>query len=548
MPPERPEELPEGYYLDNFEFLLRFVLERYERLLTTPELDLAHSFLAAPLASRRLYVRMANRRGEYFRVDKLHYPEISNIPAVIEELSSRGLVQQEVPDQETGISLCTRAELLQLTSLSACPKTARRVELVESLLNSSVDASPTDELGIATVRVTGMEHLQVFRLLFFGNFHQDMTEFVLHELVSPFESYDLSESSRLFRDREMVEEILRLKACAELAYDRLEVDESGDQLVELLGELTVRPTGHLPARRFDRIVNRLARQLERLGRYDSALQAYRLTRSAPSRERQVRLLATADDVQSALALCREIHADPSDEDEWEFAVRFAMRLARKHGCENPVPEDPDWQPIIKDSVVIAPQHDRVELAALAWFTAQGWEGWYVENALFRGLFGLAFWDIIFAPVPGAFFHPFQRGPEDLYTPDFIARRRDLIDNRLAELTDAELLANRVLSCFEEKHGVNNALVHWGWLDRSMIETSLAHLPARHLGLIFRRLLSDLKNNSTGLPDLILFHDDEYRLVEIKGPGDKLQKNQARWFRYFHQQGIPAEVIDVSYSR
>ena len=47
---------------------------------------------------------------------------------------------------------------------------------------------------------------------------------------------------------------------------------------------------------------------------------------------------------------------------------------------------------------------------------------YVENTLINGLFGLLCWRAIFSAIPGAFFHPFHRGPADLYSPDFHQRR------------------------------------------------------------------------------------------------------------------------------
>ena len=61
------------------------------------------------------------------------------------------------------------------------------------------------------------------------------------------------------------------------------------------------------------------------------------------------------------------------------------------------------------------------------------------------------------------------------------------------------------------------------------------------------MLRDLKQNCSGLPDLIIFENDAYRLLEIKGPGDKIQKNQERWFRYFARHAIPAELVNVEYA-
>jgi hypothetical protein len=49
----------------------------------------------------------------------------------------------------------------------------------------------------------------------------------------------------------------------------------------------------------------------------------------------------------------------------------------------------------------------VEGAALAALRGEGYRGFFAENWLWRALFGLAFWDIVYTPVPGAFLHSFQ---------------------------------------------------------------------------------------------------------------------------------------------
>jgi hypothetical protein len=64
--------------------------------------------------------------------------------------------------------------------------------------------------------------------------------------------------------------------------------------------------------------------------------------------------------------------------------------------------------------------------------------------------------------------------------------------------------------------------------------------------VFRRLLTDPRNNRSGFPDLIVFENDGYKLVEVKGPGDRLQENQLRWLRHFSAIGIPAEVAYISF--
>ncbi|EGH47693.1 hypothetical protein PSYPI_37648, partial [Pseudomonas syringae pv. pisi str. 1704B] len=117
---------------------------------------------------------------------------------------------------------------------------------------------------------------------------------------------------------------------------------------------------------------------------------------------------------------------------------------------------------------------------------QGGEVHYVENALINSLFGLLCWRAIFAPLPGAFFHPFHSAPSDLYSPDFYQRRASLFDACLLQLESGEYLAT-IREHFESKHGLQSPFVFWGALTPELLEQALYCLPAEHLLRWFRRL-------------------------------------------------------------
>jgi len=172
---------------------------------------------------------------------------------------------------------------------------------------------------------------------------------------------------------------------------------------------------------------------------------------------------------------------------------------------------------------------------------------YVENALINSLFGLLCWPAVFAPLPGAFFHPFQRGPADLEAPDFHARRQAHFDACLAQL-DTPAYRDVILQRYADKAGLQSPFVFWGALSDTLLAQALDCLPAAHLKLFFTRLLRDVKGNRTGLPDLVRFWPAErrYELIEVKGPGDKLQDNQIRWLQYCVAHGMPVRVCHVSW--
>ena len=79
--------------------------------------------------------------------------------------------------------------------------------------------------------------------------------------------------------------------------------------MSLVKELPCRPEDSGAARRFDRLVNRLARQLERLKCDECALQLYTKTLTPPSRERQIRLLDKLGE-HRLYNLCEAIELEP----------------------------------------------------------------------------------------------------------------------------------------------------------------------------------------------------------------------------------------------
>lgn len=537
------DDLPEGYYLDNFTFLLDFVSRRYCHLLSEQEKQFYSTFKSLTLDSRKLFVRLTNRKGPYFRLDKLSYPEVEDLGAEIQSLIATSFIEPTIPDVESAIRICSKADLLSLDACSGFPQSTKKQELADYLLSGQIN--PVQALAIPVVELGLTEELTVFKLLFFGNFHQDMTTFVMHELVAPFEQYEIDGNAGLFRCREVIDELIVLRSLTDTSHTLMETEDSEEDLLEMIDKLPSRSIEPVLSRRYDRIINQVGRHLERAGRIEEAVGVYCRAQAAPARERQARILDRLGKPKAAMTLCSSIIQTPQNEEELEFAQRFGQRLGSKHGLTTEVTFNFPATKIEQTTIQVSRSHDSVERCAQAYYQDLGYESFYVENNLIRSLFGLCFWDIIYAPVSGAFFNPFQRGPVDLYTPDFVDSRRMLISARFEELEKNGPL-RLATAIYREKLGVANPFVNWIYIDEHLLETALVKIPSQDLIRIFERLLIDLKNNSNGFPDLIVFDQNSYRMIEIKGPGDKLQKNQARWFRYFLKHSIPAAVVDVEY--
>jgi len=554
-PPPRP--LPEGYYADNFELVLRTAAERYEDLLRPEEDDFYRSYTDLPTPARRLYVRLISRRGPSFRRDRLAYREIPDLDTAVAELTAAGLADgAEDADLGELLALLLRPELAELARerLPEPPPTAtRRDQLLAALAELPEPGAVAAELRrrLGVVRPLRLDEVRVFRLLFFGNLRQDWTELVLRDLgVVRYEPYELRRELRLFPDRQALDHTLVLRRYRQLVGELLAV---GDVVtaVELAGEVLERADRwHPQARRLaDRVLRRAGRALERAGDFEAALPFYRAAHRPPARERQARVLARLGRCREALELCREIAAEPRDETEPAFARRFTHHLRRQLG-EKLAPRRRKRRPKEKMTIPKRGGASAEELALEA-LAAGGHRGFFSENWLWKSLFGLAFWDVVFAPVAGAFQHPFQYGPLDLGTPDFRRARAEAVEARLEELRADPDPGPRLLELYDQKRDTANALVAWDPGLRPCLELALRHLQGHHLATVCDRLSRDPGRYRRGLPDLFVLPptstdrvEPAFHLYEVKAPGDQLRPEQGAWIDYLNENGLPASILEL----
>ncbi|MED5526423.1 MAG: VRR-NUC domain-containing protein [Pseudomonadota bacterium] len=511
-----PNALSGTYYLAHFEALLGAVKGRYGDLFSEQENRCLDDFAALPLDGRALYTRFLSRRGQCFREDKLAYPEL-DLPLATAALKEAGFITPMAPEQALLLPLLTKAEIAALFNLD---KRLARPAMVEAALKLPYRAPP--------FALWQMQHQTLMRrclLLYFGNAYQDLSEFVITALEHVrYEPYPLDSQSRYYQSRAHLE---RHFALSELAQT---LDACPDHALVALAEGW--PAGD--DNRWQRLTLQLARRLERSANLPLALAFYQRLTLPPARERKVRLIAkTADQVAAWQALAPILKA-PQDASEQDFIDVFAKRLASKLG--HSLPQLPVSS--VSEQQRSLPQgSERVEQKALGYFDA----GMHSENQLLTGLFGLLFWDIVFSPVPGAFFHPFQRGPKDLFSQGFYEKRQGLIEARLKEIEQG--WQERAKATLAAKAGIANDLVYWP-LWRAEHLALAGHIPGRHLALWFRHFLKDPRHHRSGFPDLLVVNGGHYQLVEVKGPGDRLQPGQKRWLRFLARHHLPVSVLHL----
>ena len=543
-------ELSPYYYRDNFLRLCDTVEAQYADLLQPGEQALLDEFRALDFRAQCLYLRLVSRVGPWFRESRLDYPELGEAGPLLDTLLDQAWVMtaEGLAVEELG-RLYTRAELLDafagdLPDLKSPGKPA----LLEAVAGLGLE-EPALLQCLAVVdcgRIVApleLDWVELLQLLFFGNRRQSLVEFVLSDLgIARYYPYPLDREHRLFPAREALDEYL---ACAALSDLWFEIRETGDDasLVTLAGELASRrvvwPSSE---RRWYRLCNGVARELERRGEEDLALAVYGGSQLHPARERRARILERCGDWAGAEALCESVLAAPWCEEEREAAARILPRVRRKrHGT----PATRRRDRFAEVELCLSRQPGPVELQVAGHLGGEWLAVHYVENQLMNALFGLAFWEEIFAPIPGAFNNPFQSVPTDMYAREFMLRRRERLAARMEELREADL-RREMLRAHRRYRDFQCRWVNWRRVDAALVDATTSVVPATDLLAIWDRMLFDPGENRRGFPDLIALGDTRgsYRLIEVKAPGDALQESQKRWLRFFGEHDIPAGVARV----
>ncbi|WP_426200762.1 VRR-NUC domain-containing protein [Pseudomonas sp. TWP3-1] len=536
------------YYLNNFQQVLDWLELRYADLMSEDELAFIQTFNTLPRASQGLLVRMVMRKGVHFRVGKLNYAEIGDIPGAAQPLLDLGWLDDAAPvSMHELFEVLLKAEILQAFGPAIVEPKGKKVDWLPLLHDlhpeprSLVDWCPSLEDRLLSL--TLMDLCDRFRLMFFGNLYQDWSEFVLADLgIFTYEKVEFCADSRGLRSRADVDACLFLHACQQ----RFEAGEPLEEIVEQVHALHF--DNPWLQRRRAKLLFQIGQYCERIGEFALALGVYRDCTYPGARLRMIRVLERSGEYALALELAEIAQQAPHSATEQQGLQRVMPRLRRKLG--GPPLKRAAAKPVERLDLHL-PRTDltrSVEFHVQAHLHDDAGPVHYVENSLINSLFGLLCWPAIFAPLPGAFFHPFQRGPVDLLNEDFQQRRGELFQACLAELDDGRY-ADTIRTRFVTKWGVQSPFVFWGALNENLLEQALACLPAEHLKHWFNRLLLDIKANRTGMPDLIQFWPQEktYRMIEVKGPGDRLQDNQLRWIEFCHAHQMPVAVCYVQWA-
>ncbi|CAE1251005.1 FAN1 [Acanthosepion pharaonis] len=191
----------------------------------------------------------------------------------------------------------------------------------------------------------------------------------------------------------------------------------------------------------------------------------------------------------------------------------------------------------------------VEQLVLRHYKNSGYpKGIHAEGSIVSTLFFLFFWEIIFMAVPDVFRCTFQTCPLDMMSSEFYTNRKKLVDDRLQQISLASIqeLWDIMAVTWNTYFGVN-CHINWNnWTSLEEIQGLVSCIGGEILAGILERYAKNPRQTRSGFPDLTLWNVEtkQFKISEVKGPGDRLSTKQMLWIDHLLQIGVDAEVCHI----
>lgn len=543
MPEKEKVILPPKYYLDYFNYLVEFIQKWSGHCLGEDDLDFIKSFNNLSEDAKCLMVRMTNRKGEFFRLDKLSYEEIKNIPRAAKELVEAEFASLDPPEDHHLFKLFTKSELDKLFPHREVRDKYKEDLIVELAKDGTSDEYLALKTQYAILHFLQQEQVEYFKLLFFGHYHGMMTEFVIRDIGNvKLENLEKHEFTPWFESREEAIAMFELSKWDYAVKKAIQV-LLPEEILDLIRPINWSHYINYPKSRKtgDNLMLRLGEYFEKAGYQEVALEYYELARKHPARERRIRILEKLGKPDKACEIAEIAYKHSYNASESlfmkDFLAKGSGRIYRSTAFK--IRSSPEIEVHQLPNV-------RVEELALQYYKRQGYEGFHTENYLWRGLFGLFFWEELFDGTQATFHHPLQRMPSDLYNESFYLNRKDHLKKKLSSFRSRSRLIDHLEMTYSQKEDINNPLVGWHESLLPSLENCVKHLPLVGLKKVMLEIAKNIKDNSAGFPDLFIWTDTDYHFYEIKSPNDHLSSQQLFWIDFFNENKIKAGILRVNY--
>jgi hypothetical protein len=129
---------------------LDFVKQKYTTILNEQENAFIQAFEALDEDEQCLYIRFSNRRGSFFKTDKLKYAEIENIDITLDALIAKNflsaLSHEHIVLAGNVLDILNKSELIQLAKMLNLDVKGKNGLKKEELLDWLLESATFDEM------------------------------------------------------------------------------------------------------------------------------------------------------------------------------------------------------------------------------------------------------------------------------------------------------------------------------------------------------------------------------------------------------------------
>lgn len=560
------QELDSGYYLQHFNELLQFVTQHYPAVLSADSAAFISDFSQLSHSAQQLLVRMLNRKGSVFADTELSYSEIGPAAAVLDELASAGfiapLATDDLADFWLRLTKDTLWQLLQLAQaelpeITGAKKSQTKPQLLGVALKLPVNwLALIGKLPQRYVVLQRQDALNYIYFLYFGRIEANLSLFTLRDLgIRQTGQFKQQFSPRFTQasQAQLAYQLAKAKpAIIELGKQlKKQPDKAESLLSQWLSEVAQWPLpddNALLLKRSERCYS-LGKLAEQYKLNDVAIAFYQHSNGFPASERLARLYAQQGQIEQCQQYLQQLLDDPGCDEEWLFAEDFYRRKFAddSSGAKPGHKRRSQLTQLLHDAPQVGIDElylGKAEQGLMAYYAAQGYTVFHGENNLWLALFGLWFWHELFEHPGSALHNPFERRPRNLTGGGFYQQFASEIEHKLSQLS-APGAATILLSALTAHYGKANSLFYWHSDLAQQLLPLLQHAPVANgessLAAILRAMAQDFNRHSSGYPDLLLIKDGELEFIEVKAPGDKIQRHQLARLLALQNAGFTARI-------
>ena len=329
VPVKRRGPLPTFYYHEHFMEMLEFVGSHYAHALLDKHVDLVRRFRMLPRPAQCLYVRLVNRKGRVFAINKLRYPELGDTRALLRRLREEGWTGTPKEQHYAHVlGHLTKAEISSVLRpmFTGMSRTLKKDELVRFAIAHCSAGDFMARLKADRLLVQcHVDEIRYLLFLYFGRVQDGLSQFTMRDLGLVRTLASTTTTSRAIQIASKRSRIT-FTVCNCIDWRRPAI-----RLVQMAEDAATWPEPDFAssAAARDKLAYRLGRQLERSGDTEAAQQVYALGESAECSERIIRLLLASnrrDEAERLLLRCIE---SPRSEDEALMAEDLYARKFKK---------------------------------------------------------------------------------------------------------------------------------------------------------------------------------------------------------------------------